>query len=1705
MSNTIKKDDPRLTAFVLGELSPTEAEEIRSAISGSAELAAAVEEIRVAVELLGSAYQTEAPMTLHDQQKSELTRIVLQESGDGLVNGGPAVVSGSAKSDKLVAAESDGAVVPRRSRRWLPIALAASLIGLLVGGALYFDGAGNAPGVASRMEQAQQLSKPALEDIKAKADENVKDKYAYQSEEESQLPTTAVGDVAGDDAEVDLMKQELPARERMAEFLAGGEISRGGAQEGAGQEGAGQEGGRQEGTSDVPVIDSKMPLETTLAPPLPKLMERVGGGDGENKPMFDDFDPQLRGKLNSGSQSTGQSGEQMFGGRRITGMWSKDEEEAMSQADPMASDTKDSGRNGRRGEAPAEPAPSSTSNSAGASPGFLDGNAEAEDAIQYEPAPAVMLPKPEAQMGVPGNQRQANRMGAAGARPATEAPADQNIELRNIELRISEQKIELNSLQSRLGPGHRDVEKLKSTIEAWERFQDSQPDQTGELTPSFARPGMAVVGSAAKNSELAQKENMRSAAAGRVASGAPVVGGAIASAYGNQPESATSGNAPQQIKDLGLDFVTKTRSETKTRAVPTTRMRTETKTLQVPVTRTRMEDRTRMVNGKEETYQLEVTYTEMVTQNYTVQVPTTEQVTQNYTVQVPYTVLSLDQTKADQLITELASGLDPKGKTEFKLEELIRQSATTWDDDLEEATPSENATGKPADPDAQARRLAVVLSNELSGKSAGQDESRKKPGFDVSDVLKTLDKSLAKRNAEVRRTRTWKRVKAVPNTTRLMVGDKDELDLTGMQVNVQVDGFRARVLIDCFYYNDRSEQLEGNFKLRLPDDASLYYFAFGESAYDLQPKGELAASEFLDDGTQFVSLGAPEIREARKDVWENVKEARMVPREKAAHAYRETVRRKIDPALVEWSGAGVFNARVFPLAPKKLHRIVIGYDVNLTQTDGGWTYQLDLPEEPGQCQVDLNIQPVAGVEYNVTPDSEPSENVIKGKSHQLHRFLGKQANGIKVAATASQILLHSSDEDEGEFWGIQIKPDLPVEEVKGSPVGIFMVDTSLSSNPDKFNVWLEMLRSTLTNNRDSMKHFNVLFFNVDSHFWKDGYVANTPENVEALMATCDTLALEGATDLYGAISQITNADWAFQSPQSSESQRPDLFLLSDGAATWGETNLRLIGRQLADDNLGSLFAYQTGLTGTSIASLRFLAGESGGAVFSVATEDEIKTASTAHRKRPWKLNSVTAAGATDTMTAGRVQWVYPGQSLTIVGRGELEGPIELDLDQGSDTKTISIALNAVEQVESELASRLYGQVAVGQLESLGAKVFDVAASYARHFRVTGDTCSLLMLETEADYQRFNIRPEEDLFVIKSRVAKDLIADTMKKSADTLADPKAQTLAWLKRLETMPGMSFKMPTALKLAMDDIEIVAISKPLECSLTEKKEFSETYLSALKSERLDYEKIAAEASRRAGSSVDEAIKVYSSLVERNPGDIVIARDVAFTAMELERPAQAFHLLKRVARARPFQGSIYPALGQCLTQLGQSDMAIVYYEVALGGTFERQGNEFKQIVSTQYMHLLRKIKSGKLESSVPEFAAARLETLKKDMKFSSADVVITMMWNTDQTDVDLHVVEPSGEECSYENKKTRSGGGITSDITTGFGPEMYLNTVAPKGKYEIKVKYFGNGQNRTELRNKVHLMIYRDYGRDSERVDRRTIQLKTVGEKESVATIGVE
>ncbi len=132
------------------------------------------------------------------------------------------------------------------------------------------------------------------------------------------------------------------------------------------------------------------------------------------------------------------------------------------------------------------------------------------------------------------------------------------------------------------------------------------------------------------------------------------------------------------------------------------------------------------------------------------------------------------------------------------------------------------------------------------------------------------------------------------------------------------------------------------------------------------------------------------------------------------------------------------------------------------------------------------------------------------------------------------------------------------------------------------------------------------------------------------------------------------------------------------------------------------------------------------------------------------------------------------------------------------------------------------------------------------------------------------------------------------------------------------------------------------------------------------------------------------------------------------------------------------------------------------------------------------------------------LKTGKLDKKYIAkmpVDIRIIMNWNQMDVDLDLHVIEPTGEECYYSHTNTAIGGRFSKDFTEGYGPEQYLVRNAVKGKYQIKSNYFGE----TELtENGPATVMIEIYTTKAGKVSRtlKTIQLGKVKENEVLAEI---
>jgi len=118
-------------------------------------------------------------------------------------------------------------------------------------------------------------------------------------------------------------------------------------------------------------------------------------------------------------------------------------------------------------------------------------------------------------------------------------------------------------------------------------------------------------------------------------------------------------------------------------------------------------------------------------------------------------------------------------------------------------------------------------------------------------------------------------------------------------------------------------------------------------------------------------------------------------------------------------------------------------------------------------------------------------------------------------------------------------------------------------------------------------------------------------------------------------------------------------------------------------------------------------------------------------------------------------------------------------------------------------------------------------------------------------------------------------------------------------------------------------------------------------------------------------------------------------------------------------------------------------------------------------------------------------------------DIRISMAWDTDDTDVDLHVVEPDGTECYYGHNRTTMGGLVSRDFTHGYGPEEYLIRKAVPGKYQVRAKYFANHKQSLTGGTTILLHIFTNYGRPKlEKSFKTTIRLQTSSDRHEVGEI---
>ena len=119
------------------------------------------------------------------------------------------------------------------------------------------------------------------------------------------------------------------------------------------------------------------------------------------------------------------------------------------------------------------------------------------------------------------------------------------------------------------------------------------------------------------------------------------------------------------------------------------------------------------------------------------------------------------------------------------------------------------------------------------------------------------------------------------------------------------------------------------------------------------------------------------------------------------------------------------------------------------------------------------------------------------------------------------------------------------------------------------------------------------------------------------------------------------------------------------------------------------------------------------------------------------------------------------------------------------------------------------------------------------------------------------------------------------------------------------------------------------------------------------------------------------------------------------------------------------------------------------------------------------------------------------------AKLRVLLAWDSDGTDLDLHLVTPDGAHIWYGNRVAPNGAALDVDVTTGYGPEIFAMPAPIKGQYLVYVNYYGGGYRGDEdggdeavqPLTTAQVTVITEEGTPSEKMETFLIPMRAVGE----------
>ncbi len=240
---------------------------------------------------------------------------------------------------------------------------------------------------------------------------------------------------------------------------------------------------------------------------------------------------------------------------------------------------------------------------------------------------------------------------------------------------------------------------------------------------------------------------------------------------------------------------------------------------------------------------------------------------------------------------------------------------------------------------------------------------------------------------------------------------------------------------------------------------------------------------------------------------------------------------------------------------------------------------------------------------------------------------------------------------------------------------------------------------------------------------------------------------------------------------------------------------------------------------------------------------------------------------------------------------------------------------------------------------------------------------------------------------------------------------------------------------------------------------------------------------------------RILSNMAEFRLEDAAVWRSMGWRLREAGRLEAAAVCFRHALRLRGEQGQSRRDLAIVLAELGKAAKDVPSIEEAMRLLKEaaftdwarrsgRRSNDRQvSIVALEELNaLIAWCRAAGVAAKEPELDAVYRRDLPVKIR-------IVLSWDADETDIDLHVLEPDGEEAFYGHRRTSSGGFVSEDVTTGYGPEEYMRKEAT-GRFKILTNYFASHQTALTGPATVTATVYTDWATAAEKQQIITLRL---------------